>query len=457
MPNEVIAVFDIGKTNKKLFLFDEEYRVVYEHSERLAETTDEDGFPCEDLDNLRRFVLDSLHKVLAHEDFEIKALSFSAYGASLVYVDEAGRTLTPLYNYLKPYPAALHAKFYNTYGGEAAFSSCTASPVLGSLNSGMQLFRLKHEKPEVFKKVKHALHLPQYVSFLVSGKAYSDITSIGCHTSLWDFNAKGYHAWVTEEGVAHVLPPVVAHNEVNEVDFSGHDLLAGAGLHDSSAALIPYLMYFHEPFVLISSGTWCISLNPFNNSPLTQEELSKDCLCYLQFKGKPVKASRLFAGQEHEDAVKKIAAHFNEPLSFYKEISFDPSILKELLRKDDHRSDFATRSLDDYSSSKEAYHQLMMDIIKKQVASTSLVLHGGAPVKRIFVDGGFSNNALYMNLLASSFPGVEIYAASMTQATALGAALALHGVWSDKPLPSDIIQLNYYGSLLQPQIQDATG
>ena len=45
----------------------------------------------------------------------------------------------------------------------------------------------------------------------------------------------------------------------------------------------------------------------------------------------------------------------------------------------------------------------------------------------------------------------------MTQATALGAALALHGIWTKKALPADIIQLNYYGSLLQPQIQDATG
>ena len=52
----VIAVFDIGKTNKKLFLFDEEYRVVYEKSEQLPETTDEDGDACEDIDELQAFV-----------------------------------------------------------------------------------------------------------------------------------------------------------------------------------------------------------------------------------------------------------------------------------------------------------------------------------------------------------------------------------------------------------------
>ena len=42
------------------------------------------------------------------------------------------------------------------------FARKTASPLLGSLNSGLQLYRLKKEQPEVFQKIHHALHLPQY-------------------------------------------------------------------------------------------------------------------------------------------------------------------------------------------------------------------------------------------------------------------------------------------------------
>ena len=38
----VIAVFDVGKTNKKLFLFDENYRIVEEQSQRFEEMTDEE-------------------------------------------------------------------------------------------------------------------------------------------------------------------------------------------------------------------------------------------------------------------------------------------------------------------------------------------------------------------------------------------------------------------------------
>ena len=150
----VIAIFDVGKTNKKLFLFDEQYRIIFERTARFTETVDEDGAPCENLESLRLSVFDSLREVFRRKDVAIKAINFSAYGASMVNIDEEGRPLTPLYNYLKEYPEALSEQFYNNYGGKAAFSVQTASPVLGSLNSGMQLYRLKYEQPEIFSRLK---------------------------------------------------------------------------------------------------------------------------------------------------------------------------------------------------------------------------------------------------------------------------------------------------------------
>src|SRR5690349_8066207 len=103
----VIAVFDVGKTNKKLFLFDERYQIVFERSARFLETVDEDGDACENLESLRLSVFDSLREVFKNPQFEIRAINFATYGASLVYVDEAGKPLTPLYNYLKAYPEEL--------------------------------------------------------------------------------------------------------------------------------------------------------------------------------------------------------------------------------------------------------------------------------------------------------------------------------------------------------------
>src|SRR5688572_17543020 len=326
----VIAVFDVGKTNKKLFLFDEHYKIVYEKTARFTETIDEDGDPCENLESLRSSVFDSLREVQRHEEFEIKAVNFSSYGASLVYIDENGEPLTPLYNYLKAYPEDLKKQFYDTYGGETRFSKSTASPVLGSLNSGMQLYRIKYERRELFSKIKYALHLPQYLSFLVTGKPYSELTSIGCHTNLWDFTKGDYHQWVKKEGVLEKLAPLVPSDEVFPALNLENDWKVGVGLHDSSAALIPYLVSFHEPFILISTGTWCISFNPFNSAPLTKEELLQDCLSYMHYKGNPVKASRLFAGFEHEQQVKRISAHFNESPVYFKMIEYNPEIIAKL-------------------------------------------------------------------------------------------------------------------------------
>jgi sugar (pentulose or hexulose) kinase len=112
---------------------------------------------------------------------------FCRYGASLVHLDEGGKPLTPLYNYLKPYPEKLKKQFYEAYGGESLIARQTASPVLGSLNSGMQLYRLKYEQPKVFSRLKYSLHLPQYLSFVVSSRKVSEITSIG-----WSHAALGF-------------------------------------------------------------------------------------------------------------------------------------------------------------------------------------------------------------------------------------------------------------------------
>jgi len=442
----VIAIFDVGKTNKKLFLFDERYQIVYEKNVVLDETKDEDDFPCENLENLCSFIYDSFREVLVKDEFDISAVNFSAYGASFVYVGEDGKPLAPLYNYLKPYSANLLRQFYDAYGDEESFAYQAASPVLGNLNSGMQLYRIKYEKPGLFKKIIYAFHLPQFLSHLICGSHYSDVTSIGCHTNLWDFEKNNYHDWVRREGVLEKLLPIVPSDIAIRSRFDDHDYIAGIGLHDSSAALIPYLLSFQEPFVLISTGTWSISLNPFNHSPLTRIELQNDCLCYLQYDGKPVKAARLFAGNIHDKQSQRIADHFQTNTSKYKSMRFSDEKAYSLQKNEQasiKECAFEKRDLSSFSSDNQAYHQLIADLISQQSASTKLILED-KKVKRIFVDGGFSKNEIYMNLLAAAFPDMEIYAASMAQATAMGTALVLHSSWNKHSIPGDLITLKDY-------------
>jgi sugar (pentulose or hexulose) kinase len=455
MPVPVIAIFDVGKTNKKLFLFNESYQIVFEKSAQFKETVDDDGDPCEDIKSLHLFIQDGVKTILDSRDFKVRTINVTSYGASLVYLDGNGKNIGPLYNYLKPYPPRLLKQFYDTYGGEKLFSFQTASPVLGSLNSGMQLYRVKHEKPDFFRQIKYALHLPQYLSYLLSGKPFSEITSIGCHTNLWHFQNMNYHYWVIQEGLIEKFPPVAPSDMVVQPATLSHTHSVGIGLHDSSAALIPYLVSFQDPFVLLSTGTWAISLNPFNTTPLTKNELECDCLCFLQYKGSPVKASRLFAGHNHDVETERIASHFNQNKERYFNVEFNHDLLSKIDTSfDAGRADsksilkdlrFTSRQLSDFSNDMEAYHQLVFDLVVQQYVSTQLVLKGTS-VKKIFVDGGFSNNSVYMNLLSAFFPEMEVFASSIPQATAIGTALAIHDAWNADPFPTQIIELRHYPS-----------
>ncbi len=465
----VIAILDIGKTNKKLFVMDENYRIILERTEQFADISDDDGEPCEDIERLSNWIESSLKKVINQPEFDVKAVNFSTYGASFVLLKTApigasgrvvGEVVAPLYNYLKTFPDDLKSTFYAKYGGEILVSSQTASPVLGNLNSGMQLYFLKERKPHIYAKINAALHLPQYASFLVTKRLFSDITSIGCHTNLWHFEKNEYHEWVEKEGISKILPPIFPSDAAIPALCEGKELVVGVGLHDSSAALIPYLMSFQEPFILISTGTWCISMNPFNDVPLTPEELAQDSLCYLSYQGKPVKAARIFAGNEHEIETRRIAKHFNCDENFYRNVEFDPEIvailrgpselkiknLKFKTSESEHvlkASNFSKCALHDFDDETIAYHQLMLDLVQLQAVSTNLIIQN-TPVRRLFIDGGFSKNPLYMNLLAEYFPELEVFAASVAQATAVGAALAIHRFWNRKPLRKDLIDLKFY-------------
>jgi sugar (pentulose or hexulose) kinase len=434
-----ITIFDIGKTNKKCLVFDEHYQVVFEKSTSLPETLDEDGFPCEDLNLLTQWVKETIESLLKNHNLNIRAINCTTYGASFVHLDAKGNPLTPLYNYLKPFPNELKKQFFDQYGNEENIAIETASPVLGMLNSGLQLYWLKYCKPLIFKEICWSLHLPQFIALNISMNVERlqnlskveipdvkialpiDMTSLGCHTMLWDFQKKEYHQWVKNEGIVDKLTRTHAtSHQINQLTNQPINQI-GNGLHDSSAALIPYLATFQGPFVLISTGTWCISLNPFNNEPLTDAELKKDCLCYMTLDGKPVKAARYFGGNEHDEMVKKLALKFNVEEDFYKTR---------------FRNLKGFRNVDAPEIIK--YLDFMRKLIKKQVKSTKLAL-GKSKIKRIFVDGGFSKNEIYMQLLTEAFPKMEIFAAEVAQASALGAALIMHEYWNKNPIPNNLI------------------
>jgi sugar (pentulose or hexulose) kinase len=436
MKEPVIAIFDIGKTYKKLVLFNAELKVISEKEEKFTQVIDEDGFECDDIVRIEKWIREALTGLIKSDKYDLQAVNFTTYGATIVYLDEAGKRLTPVYNYLKPIDEKIPESLYKRNGGRDEFCRRTASPALGMLNSGIQALWLRSEKPDVFSKVKHILHFPQYISYILTGKITSEHTSIGCHTALWDFDNMSYHPWVKSYGLN--VPEPVPVETVSEVEIEGKKVKVGIGIHDSSASLAPYFSLDKGKFLLLSTGTWCINMNPFNEEKLTAEQLDKDCLCYMSITRQPVKSSRFFLGNLHETALDIINKHFRKQEDYFKRVRVDKKLGVSLRNRNRNKKIFFqpglySRELKEYvdmyefATFEEAYHQLMIELCDLTINSIRLVLPVEDGIKNLYITGGFSKNVLFLNFICEAFPDKMVYTSEISNASALGAALVISG------------------------------
>jgi len=446
MKQKVTAVFDIGKTNKKFFLFDKDFKEVHKEYISFEEIEDEDGHPTENLPALKKWLKKVFDRILEKKKFTVEAINFSTYGASFVHIDVNGKPLTPLYNYTKPLPKSIVDSFFEKYGPKEEFLKTTGCVDLSMLNSGLQLYWLKNTQPEMFSKIKYSLHLPQYLSYVFTGIPLSEYTSIGCHTALWDFGKKDYHDWVYKEGLNKILPPIVSTETSINMNYNGNRIKIGVGIHDSSAALLPYVRSIKKKFVLVSTGTWSIVFNPFAGDQTLDEAYNSDTLNYMRINGRPVKATRVFLGNEYKLQVEKLNKHFGVNDEYHRTVSFNYDTYLEIMK--DFKHCFKWESITDENMPKttafsfdkyeHAYHQLMTELVLLQIKCIKHAL-GNDSIARIYVDGGFSNNDIYIKLLSHNFNNKKLSTTDASLGSALGAAISI----SDKKLNSKFLKQNY--------------
>lgn len=448
MPIPVTAIFDIGKTNKKFFLFDENLNEIKEEYFKLPLIEDDDGFACDDLEAITQWIKNSVESICKSPKYRLVGLNFSTYGATLVHIDEQGIPVTPLYNYLKPFPDALLQSFFAQYD-EAKNNLETASPNLGMLNSGLQLYWLKHEKPQLFKKIRHTLHFPQYLSYLFTGEMVCEPTSLGCHTRLWDYDRNNYHYWVMDEGLHALFPKLVPTTHTFTRSLHGQDVKVGVGIHDSSSALAAYLLRTNDPFLLISTGTWSIALNPFTKEKLTKNALERDCLNYLTIHGTPVKAARFFLGFELDHQLARLNALFHKDGKYYKTLNPDVALIEKLAKGEETSSyypetiqnqalldDLFPKSHwnpEDCQNFEEAYHKLMWGLAKIQ-AKTLALAQGSSFIKRVYIDGGFVHNKVFIEMMKHLLKDHDLVFSDLPLGSAYGAASVLRHTTSYKKL-----------------------
>lgn len=296
-----IGVIDIGKTNAKYAVVDSrgwtEIAVRTLPNHVLAGPP----YPHFDIERIWQFLLAAMAE-LQHE-YCVDALSITAHGASGVLLDADGDLAMPVLDYEHDGPDRLSAQ-YSAVRPDFAQTGSPRLPV--GLNLGAQFFWQMRAFPDFAKRVAHMLTYPQYWAFRLSGVMANEVTSLGCHTDLWNPWAGRFSDLVVSQGWSDLMAPVRKAGEVLgpiRPDIAARIGLSAetpvtCGIHDSNASLYPHLINRQAPFSVVSSGTWtiCMAVGGKQIAP----DPTRDTLVNVNALGDPVPSSRFMGGREFD-------------------------------------------------------------------------------------------------------------------------------------------------------------
>lgn len=294
-----IAVIDIGKTNAKVALVDlADMREVT--LRRVANAPVADGcYPHHDVELLWTFILDSLAGINQRQ--RIDAISITTHGATGVLVDAAGKLALPVLDYEFTGPDAL-AKDYDAI--RPAFTETGTPRLPVGLNLGAQLFWQQKRFPADFAKAAAILMYPQYWALRLTGVAANEVTSLGCHTDLWNPWKADFSSLVDKMQWRRLMAPVRPAKDRLGPILPALAMRTGldpqtpvlCGLHDSNASLLPHLLSDAPPFAVVSTGTWVVSMAVGGNKVALDP--ARDTLVNVNALGYPVPSARFMGGRE---------------------------------------------------------------------------------------------------------------------------------------------------------------
>ncbi len=293
------VVLDVGKTNAKLVAFDEAGRVQLE-LRRPSAVLAGPPYPSLDADGVFEWAVEGLARMAADRD--VRAIVPVAHGAAAALV--AGDALAlPVLDYEFDGVGEFDAE----YEPLARDFARTHSPRLpAGLNLGRQLFWLERVFPAEFARTTDILLCPQYFAWRLSGAKHAEPTSLGCHTDLWQPEARAFSRFARERGFAARFPPLVPawtrvgaiRPELAHATGVREDCAVLAGVHDSNASYLAQLARRRDRFTVVSTGTWFVCLA--RGAKL--ERLRPDCdmLANVDVYGDPVATARFMGGRMHE-------------------------------------------------------------------------------------------------------------------------------------------------------------
>jgi sugar (pentulose or hexulose) kinase len=294
-----IAVVDAGKTNTKVALFDASGKFV---EERKVASVNHEGPPYRSIDPLPLAELCQTAMAELDAILPIDMVVPCAHGAALACLSDTGKLAMPVMDYTSEPPAHI----VSAYRKIAPPYAEVFSPLLPmALTHGFQLFWQQQTWPREFARVKHVVPWIQYVAFLLGGKLVTEISGMACQTHLMDVRHNSLSSLVHRQGWVPLFPPMAkAWKVIGELkpEFKGSGFRGQgavlAGVHDSNANYLRYLAGGQKNFTLLSTGTWIIGFDTDANLATLNQD--KDMVSNTDVFGKQVACFRFFGGKEFE-------------------------------------------------------------------------------------------------------------------------------------------------------------
>jgi sugar (pentulose or hexulose) kinase len=423
-----IAVIDIGKTNAKVAIVDTA-TLTEMALRKMPNVVLTDGpYPHFDVEGHWRFILASLRDL--NRELPFDAISITTHGASAALVHEDGSLALPMLDYEFTGPDTLTVE----YDAVRPPFSETVSPRLPiGLNVGAQLFWQQTRFPQAFAAARYILAVPQYWAMRLTGIAAGEVTSLGSHTDLWNPAIQDYSTMVEKLGWQPKFPPIrSAFDALGDVlpDVAleiGLDkpVPVHCGIHDSNASLVPHLMSRAAPFSVVSTGTWVVMFSV--GGDLNNLSPARDSLANTNAFGKPVASARFMGGREFEMITTGFPAEDEAALDAVLRagLLLLPSIEQTSGPFPNRQSQWLP------AEPKDARRAACASLYLAMMTATSLELTGAKG--EIIVEGPFSQNQTFLEMLHAS-TGRPVFAMnSSSTGTSIGAALLALG--KDHVLP----------------------
>lgn len=433
IPVRRVAVVDIGKTNAKVALVDLETRSELLSRAQRNRVRGDGPYPHHDVDAIWSFIVGGLAAM--RRASPIEAVCVTTHGATAALVDTGGELALPVLDYEFGGPDEAREAYEEV---RAPFSE-TGSPALpAGLNLGAQLFWQQQRFPEAFAETRAVLTYPQFWTMKLTGVAASEVTSLGCHTDLWNPYARDFSTLVRRMGWRGLFPAISPaatmlgplRPEIASLTGIGPETPVACGIHDSNASLLPHLVTRKPPFAVVSTGTWVISMAVGGRRvPL---DPARDALVNVDAFGGPVPSARFMGGREFEQMVPDAGPAADDDWSAV--LSGPVMLLPSVSRGSGPypARSFAWRPTEPVGRERRTATSFYLALM----TATCLDLIGADG--DIVVEGPFARNRAYLAMLAAA-TGRPVAAQPRSTGTSLGAALLVGS--APASLQSDPVQI----------------